>query len=464
VLRQSITWRITFLFAALSSAVLITMGTIAALSVERHFAEEDAVEIHGKLELIRHAIQKIETVSELKSVPSQLDDVLVGHHALSVAVFTANGEKLYGRGEANFPEILIGQPLLYDKREKTNLYKWQAGDKTYRGLAISIPSHVKQTPTLTVAIAVDIAHHQEFITGFNHILWLSLVMGAMLMSLLGWLAVHRGLSPIRDFDLLTQIITANRLYERLNVESIPKELRHMAESFNKMLSRLEKSFQRLSDFSSDLAHELRTPVSNLMMQTQVMLAKPRALEDFQEILASNLEEYDRLARMVSDMLFLAKAENDLIIPHREPIDLAKEVAQLIEFYEPLTEEKRIHIVNRGAATISGDKLMIRRAINNLISNAIQHTSIDQLITVDIRLTDEKKICLIIENPCADIDKEHLDRLFDRFYHIDPSRQRNNEGAGLGLAITKSIIEAHGGGISVSTKSGRIRFEFWMKKA
>lgn len=172
--------------------------------------------------------------------------------------------------------------------------------------------------------------------------------------------------------------------------------------------------------------------------------------------------------MVSDMLFLAKAENDLIIPHLEPINLAKEVAQLIEFYEPLTEEKRIHIVSHGAAIISGDKLMIRRAINNLMSNAIQHTPIDQLITVDIRLKDEKKICLIIENPSADIDididKEHLDRLFDRFYHIDPSRQRNNEGAGLGLAITKSIIEAHGGGISVSTKNGRIRFEFWMMQA
>jgi two-component system heavy metal sensor histidine kinase CusS len=124
-------------------------------------------------------------------------------------------------------------------------------------------------------------------------------------------------------------------------------------------------------------------------------------------------------------------KDDLIIPHRESIDLAKEVAQLIEFYDPLTDEKRIRIVSKGAAVISGDKLMIRRAINHLISNAIQHTSIDQLITADIRLTDEKKICLIIENPCADIDKEHLDQLFDRFYHIDPSRQRNMRVQGLG---------------------------------
>ena len=464
MLHQSITWRITFLFAALSSTVLITMGTIAGLSVERHFAEEDIVEIHGKLELIRYAFQKIQSVSELKSVPSQLNDALVGHHALSVAVYTVTGEKVYGRGEANFPKTLIDQRSLSGDNEKAELYKWQDGSQTYRGLAVSMSSHDKQSPALIVAIALDIAHHQKFITRFNQTLWLSLIIGALLMSLLGWLAVRRGLSPIRDFDHLTQIITANRLSERLKVESLPKELMHMAESFNKMLSRLEKSFQRLSDFSSDLAHELRTPVSNLMTQTQVMLAKPRSLEDYREILYSNLEEYDRLARMVSDMLFLAKAENDLIIPHREPIDLAKEVAQLIEFYEPLTEEKRIHIVSHGAAIISGDKLMIRRAINNLMSNAIQHTSAHQVITVDIRVKDEKKICLIIENPCADIDKEHLDRLFDRFYHIDPSRQGNNEGAGLGLAITKSIIEAHGGVISVSTKSGRIRFEFWMMQA
>lgn len=463
MLRRSITWRITFLFAALSSAVLITVGTIAGLSVDHHFAEEDKVEIHGKLELIRNAFQNIESVSQLKSVFPQLNDALVGHHALSVAIFTATGEKVYGRGEANFPKALIDRQSLSGLNEKAVLNKWQDGSRSFRGLAVSMSSHDKQSPALIVAIALDIAHHQEFIARFNRTLWLSIITGALLISLLGWLTVRRGLSPIRDFNRITQIITANRLSERLKVESLPKELRHMAESFNKMLSRLEKSFLQLSDFSSDLAHELRTPVSNLMTQTQVMLAKPRSLDDYREILYSNLEEYDRLARMVSDMLFLAKAENNLIIPHREPIDLAKEVAQLIEFYEPLTEEKRIHIVSHGAGIISGDKLMIRRAVNNLMSNAIQHTPIDQVITVDIQVKDNKKICLIMENPCADID-EHLDRLFDRFYHINPSRQGNNEGAGLGLAITKSIIEAHGGGISVSTECGRIRFEFWMYHA
>lgn len=208
MLRQSITWRITFLFAALSSTVLITMGTIAGLSVERHFAEEDIVEIHGKLELIRYAFQKIESVSELKSVPSQLNDALVGHHALSVAVYTATGEKIYGRGEANFPKTVIDQRSLSGDNEKSKLYKWQDGSQTYRGLAVAMSSHDKQSPTLIVAIALDIAHHQKFITRFNQTLWLSLIIGVLLMSLLGWLAVRRGLSPIRDFDRITQSIIA----------------------------------------------------------------------------------------------------------------------------------------------------------------------------------------------------------------------------------------------------------------
>lgn len=163
MLRQSITWRITFLFAALSSTVLITVGTLAGLSVERHFAEEDIAEIHGKLELIRYALQKIESVSALKSVPSQLNDALIGHHALSVAVYTATGEKIYGRGEANFPNTIIDQRFLSGESEEAKLYKWRDGSQTYRGLAVSMSSHDKQNPILTVAIALDIAHHQKFI-------------------------------------------------------------------------------------------------------------------------------------------------------------------------------------------------------------------------------------------------------------------------------------------------------------
>ena len=225
-----------------------------------------------------------------------------------------------------------------------------------------------------------------------------------------------------------------------------------------MLQRLEDSFQRLSDFSSDIAHELRTPVSNLMTQTQVAVSKSRTTDEYKEILYSNLEEYDRLSRMISDMLFLAKADNGLIFPNKEEVDLAQEVQVVIDFFEPVADEKNVKILCTGNASIVGDKLMMRRAISNLLSNAIRHTDENQQININIEMMASKQIRLTIENPCKPIPQEHLTKIFDRFYRIDPSRQRNTEGSGLGLAITKSIIESHGGVIFATSGQGVIRFE------
>lgn len=199
--------------------------------------------------------------------------------------------------------------------------------------------------------------------------------GLLLVMGLGWLAVQRGLRPVTKMAEVAQGISAQRLQERLEVDVVPQELRPLARSFNAMLDRLADSLTRLSDFSSDLAHELRTPINTLMTQTQVSLSRPRTADEYREILYSNLEEYERMARMTSDMLFLAKADHGLVVPSREPIDLRSEVEALIEFYDALAAEKAIQLRTSGDARICGDRLMIRRAIGNLLSNAIRHSSV-----------------------------------------------------------------------------------------
>ncbi|PPC97759.1 MAG: two-component sensor histidine kinase, partial [Methylotenera sp.] len=211
-------------------------------------------------------------------------------------------------------------------------------------------------------------------------------------------------------------------------------------------------------FSSDLAHELRTPISNLMTQTQVALSKERSADEYREVLYSNLEEYERLARMIADMLFLAKADNGLIIPSSEVVDLSTEVRELFGFYEAIADEQGVNLVLAGEGTVKGDKLMLRRALSNLLSNAIRHTTYGGSVKVFINQSKSKEMSIAIENFGETIAKEYLPRLFDRFYRVDPSRQKASDGAGLGLAITKSIIEAHQGKIQVLSLNGSTRFE------
>ena len=241
--------------------------------------------------------------------------------------------------------------------------------------------------------------------------------------MLGWFVVRRGLLPLLAIKRQAAEITANRLHTRLPVEAIPRELADLADTLNGMLSRLEESFQRLSDFSSDLAHELRTPVSNLLTQTQVTLSKARSAEDYRDILASNAEEFERLSRTISDMLFLAKADNNQIIPNREAIDLAEEIGDLLEYYDVLAEEKSIDLSFSGAGQILGDRLMLRRAISNLLSNALRHTPNDGVVTVQIEERDDGLTHIAVENTGNEIPAEHLPRLFDRFYRVDSSRLR-----------------------------------------
>jgi two-component system heavy metal sensor histidine kinase CusS len=248
------------------------------------------------------------------------------------------------------------------------------------------------------------------------------------------------------------------------VDAVPVELAELAESLNDMLARLEESFKRLSDFSSDLAHELRTPVSNLMTQTQVALSKTRSSTEYREVLESNCEEFERLSRMISDMLFLAKSENGLIVPGQESFDLADEVTALFDFYGALAEENGVTLRLEGSGLVTGDRLMLRRAIGNLLSNALRYTPLGAHCRDGQRRTRQcgrRTIHLAVENTGEPIPPEHLSRLFDRFYRVDASRRHSGDGAGLGLAITRSILRSHGGDIEGRTGKGSNIFEMWI---
>ncbi|MBI5910056.1 MAG: heavy metal sensor histidine kinase [Betaproteobacteria bacterium] len=455
---KSITFRLTLFFSTASTAVLLVVGTLIGTLVEAHFEEQDLTGLNAKLELVRYTLTKARAPADLAAVPQSLANALVGHHDLSVAVVGSDRKLLFKSSGAIFPTPLLEARLSEDSSRPAKPVVWERDGHAYRGIAAAAVTGIAGQPPLTVVVAINIDHHQMFMEAFRKSLWLAITASIALTALLGWIAARRGLAPVRELARLTHGISASRLGERLPPESVPTELVDLAIAFNGMLARLEDSFRRLSDFSSDLAHELRTPISNLMTQTQVAISKARSADQYREVLYSNLEEYERLARMIADMLFLAKADNGLMVPSSEMADLAAEARELFGFYEAFAEEHGVGLVLAGAGVVPGDRLMIRRALSNLLSNAIRHTPRDGSVKVLIDQRKSGETQLTVGNPGEGIEPEHLPRLFDRFYRVDRSRQKaSSDGAGLGLAITKSIVDAHKGTIQALSSNGSTRF-------
>jgi len=455
----SITFRLTLFFSAVSTIVLIVVGSLVGTMIETHFEEMDRTELNGKLELVRHALADVRTPSDLASVPRNLADALIGHPDLSVVVLGPDRHMLFTTQNEKFATHLLEQSTDRNSSENTKLVMWQQEGEAYRGISALADTEIPDQPPATVALAINIQNHRSFLNAFHRDLWLAIAAGILLTVVLGWVAARRGLTPLRAMTNVAKGISASRLDDRLSPDAVPPELVDLANEFNGMLARLEDSFRRLSDFSSDLAHEIRTPITNLMTQTQVAVSKERSAGEYREVLYSNLEEYERLARMVADMLFLAKADNGLVIPNSETVDLATEMRGLFGFYEAVADEQNVSLVLVGEGVVHGDKLMLRRAFSNLLSNAIRHTPRFATVKVEIKPEAEAgNIRLVFENQGENIPQEHLSRLFDRFYRADSSRKKTSDGAGLGLAITQTIVEAHQGTIRVSSANGVTLFE------
>lgn len=456
--RLSLTLRLALLYAASTLVVVVAVAAYMIHVLDAHFAEQDTEELRGKLELSGRLLAKAQADGALDALPRRFDDALVGHHHLSLAVFR-DGERWYASGEAAIPPALLAAAAA-DARS-ARLLEWQTDAIHYRGLALA----AAVPPGTVIAVAVDTSHHREFLAAFRLALAGVVAVAGLAAALLGWAVARAGLAPVRQMAGHAGSITAERLSERLAADAAPAELRELATSFNAMLDRLHDSFRRLSDFAADLAHEMRTPVSNLMTQTQVTLAQARSAEEYREVLASNLEEYERLARMIADMLFLAKADRGLVVPRREPVDLAAEIRGLFEFYEALAEERGVRMASEGGANVAGDRLMLRRALSNLLSNAIRHTERGGTIAVSIAVSPAPTfpdVVVAVENPGEPIPPEQLARLFDRFYRAEPARRASEagggEGAGLGLAIARSIALTHGGTLSAAATARGNRFE------
>jgi len=439
--RHSITLRLSLAFALLATLVFAALGVYLGRSADAHMAELDAHELLGKLVLVRNVGAR---ESSPAALAARLGDALVGEHGVIVAV---DGEKgAIFRWPADGPAARLATATSGVGETPVRL---ALGGRDFRIVADTIETGWGET--VRVVVARDIRHHTDFLDELQRDFWLALAAAALLTMIVGIAVARRGMQPVRTIAQTAGRISAGQLAERIPEANVPPELAELVAAFNAMLGRLEESFQRLSDFSADLAHELRTPIHTLRMQTEVSLAKPRSDDEYRDLLASNLEEYERLSRMIADMLFLAKAEHGLIVPQREAIPLLDLGRQLFDYYGILAESQQL-VLEGEELTVRGDRLMLQRAIGNLLLNAIQHTTAQGRVALSVEKRDGAAV-ITISNTGPAIPDTALRTIFERFIRADQS----GEGSGLGLAIARSIVVAHGGSIAASSSGQRTEF-------
>lgn len=448
--RLSLRGRMALLFIIVVTTVL----TLAAVSFDffcrLHFERQDEQVLEDKL----HALNAVLTRND-RFEPTMVSDIdrLLDTSLGFAAVIKAGNRVVYAHH--NLSETHL--PL--NRSGDSGRWRIQLGPNLYTGITQGIAAWGDGAGG-TIHLAMDITHRTHFFEMIRQWFIYTLIISAILSGLLGFAFIGRGLKPISRLSKTTSTITANCLDTRISAESVPAELHELVADFNAMLERLDDSFLRLSGFSADIAHELRTPLNSMLTQTEVALMKDRSGEDYKDILLSTLEELRRMSRMVDDMLFLAKADNGMITPDFEDHDLAAVASSVLEYYQYAADEKGIKLVmhHSGETRVKGDNLMLRRAIANMISNAVRYGVQGTAIDIGVSRAGQW-VQLAVTNHGPTIPAEHVDKLFDRFYRIDTARREGSTlNAGLGMAITRSIIDAHKGSIGCRSVDGITTFE------
>lgn len=439
------------------------LGVVVQESINNHFLEQDAGELNVVAASVQRAVRGGTRASPGDGLQGRLEHAVAGHHGVYYAVYNDTGHAIFSTPGPTMSNLLE----TVDPVEQVNmlkLHQWTEGNETYRGTVLRmLDADGVIVPGYRIAVASNMDFHLRFMENFQTKLWSMLICASLVILLSAWLAVKFAHRPLHKISEEMSTITTEKLNLRLPPETVPVDLVELVMSFNKLIGRMEESFQKLANFSADIAHELRTPITNLTTQVQVSLSKERDAVEYREILYSNLEEYERMARMINDMLWLAQSENGTLRPSFEDIDARAELLELFDYLSAWAEERDITLTLEGKCPpMRGDRAMLRRALTNLLTNAVRHADPGTRIQTHLA-TDMNFVLMSIENLGDEIPADHLPKIFDRFHRVDASRQSSSSGgregsAGLGLAIVSSIIDIHGGAISVTSQDRRTVFQ------
>ncbi|MFQ5714371.1 MAG: heavy metal sensor histidine kinase [Candidatus Scalinduaceae bacterium] len=285
--------------------------------------------------------------------------------------------------------------------------------------------------------------------------YVELIPALIIFSIVGgWLIARKSLTPIKNINETTREITASNLNMRLISTNTGDELDELAKTINLMLNRLEKSFRRIIQFTSDVSHELRTPIACIKTGTEVILSKERTAKEYRKLHESNLRELENISRMIGDLLILLRSDSGTKNLHLKSFNLGNVLRELQNTFRLISDTKKIYLSTNGTPgiQISGNEILLRRVFSNLLDNAIKYTSPGGRVYVSLEDRGDQAIVRVSDTGTG-ISEDNIARIFDRFFRVDSSRSRETGGVGLGLSISKNIVELHGGKIEVQSKIG-----------
>jgi len=446
----SLALRVALLLSAVSAASFLAVGVYLYQTLQHQMGNRDDIELIAKVNQLRRIIADLPSATSIAQDNKPLTDALSGNNDLMLRVNAANGKPLLRTSVTSRP--LPQVPSVPAKQTLTlnDIHDWQPATGIGR---MVLANGVAGADPVQITLARERSDRLKILRVYAADLLMALGGGALLASILGYVIVGHSMRRLRTVIGKANDISTSRLNTRLSVQDAPVELREIGSAFNAMLDRLEEGVQRLSGFAADLAHDMRTPVNTLMVETQVALSRPRTVEEYQTLLASNSEEYERLARMIENTLFLARVDNAQQALRRESLDLQVELQRIHDYFEILAEDVGVRLlVDVDPIRASIDPVLLQRAVNNLISNAIRYTPKDGTVTLSARAVSEG-VEISVTNTGSGIAAEHLPHIFDRYYRADEARSDHAFSAGLGLSIVLAIMELHGGAISVESPPG-----------
>ena len=324
------------------------------------------------------------------------------------------------------------------------------------GAYLQVAGHVvKGLPAgdqVLVMVGSDGALARATLRDFAWLVTVVVVCGGLATALLGWVLARWALGPLRALSDAARTLGPDHLAQRLDLPPAPSELYPLVQSFNEALDRMEAAFRQLETFTANVAHELRSPLATLIGATQVALLHPRSTEALQEVLTDNLEDLERLAAVVRDMLFLARADHGERADATELLDLRVLVDETAEFFESLLAESGTQLEIEGQASLQGNAGLLKRALSNLLMNALQYAQTGTPIQVAMG-TEHGQCTLVVVNQGPPINDATRARMFDRFFRADGVRTRGSGHVGLGLAIVRAIAQMHGGSVFADSAQG-----------
>ncbi|NWB83976.1 heavy metal sensor histidine kinase [Pseudomonas gingeri] len=448
----SLTLRLAVVFALLAFALLATMGVELYRELESELIHRDEVALVFRVNQLRNVLNDSNTRDLIRTKPALFQNMMGNRESvLSIGVPGAPPLLVVNPGNLDIPQLV---PVAMEHTlELSDVHKVaEVNGAPFSAVSTSIDSG-----KLQLTIGCLMTERTAVLASYRLSVYILASLAAIVLALAGYLMVYRGLLPLRRLARHAHGIGIGNLTERLDSQGAPKELLPMIDSFNTMLERLGKGFEQLAQVSTDMAHELRTPINNLLGETQVAMQQNRSVEHYQQLLASNVEELERLARMLDNMLFLARTDPSSARQQRQELDAAEEVERMADYFEGLAADADITIRAEGEGVIWAEPVLLRRALANLCANAIKYGAPHSELLIQA-IPSDAGIHLRVRNHGPTIPAEHLPRLFERFYRADQSRERSAQSNGLGLSIVATIMQLHSGHYSVTSESGVTCFE------